>query len=413
MASTAASSATGAASSARDSIVTLALCCFVALFEGFDLQAAGVAAPRLGPAFHMSPGALGWFFSASTFGLMVGAAIGGRLSDRFGRKAVLIGAIAVFGLLSVANGLAPNVELLLTARFLTGVGLGGALPNLVALASENADPGRRNTWVGALYAGMPTGGALASLVSLVGAAGDWRIIFLVGGIAPLLIIPLLVLALPESRQLNAARIAESGQKRASFAEALFGKGRAPTTILLWVSFFLALVTMYVLLNWLPTLLVSRGLSRPDASLVQVSFNVFSATASVATGMTMDRLPLKGVVAGAFSLAAVGLLILSLAPVELAVSLVVGGVVGATISTTQALLYAVAPSLYPTAVRGTGVGSAVSVGRLGSAVGPLLAGALLGSGGSAQQVVMVLIPTILISGAAALAVAARRARLEAS
>jgi AAHS family 3-hydroxyphenylpropionic acid transporter len=146
----------------RISIITVALCYLIALFEGFDLQSAGVAAPKLGPVFHLKPAQLGWFFSSSTFGLMLGAAIGGRLSDRFGRKRVLIASVAMFGLMSVATGLAANFEMLLAARFLTGLGIGGALPNLVALVSENSSPTRKNTSIGVLYAGLPSGGASRS-----------------------------------------------------------------------------------------------------------------------------------------------------------------------------------------------------------------------------------------------------------
>jgi AAHS family 3-hydroxyphenylpropionic acid transporter len=383
------------------SSATILLCCVVAIFEGFDLQSAGVAAPRLGPLFHMTPGQLAWFFSASTFGLMVGAAFGGRLSDRFGRKKVLIGSIAAFGLMSVANGLAPNVEMLLLARFMTGAGLGGALPNLLALVAENTAPGRRSTALAALYGAMPFGGAVASLVSLMGGAADWRIVFLAGGVGPLVMAPILIFALPESRELQQvqAEASDGALHPKSIRHALMGDGRGFRTLLLCAGFFLGLMILYVLLNWLPTLLVGRGLSRPDASWVQVSFNLCGALASVLTGMAMDRRPLSHVVVGCFALAAAALVLLWLAPVSLAVSFMVGGLVGMAILSTQTVLYATAPSVYPTEVRGTGVGAAVVFGRLGSAVGPLVAGSLLTSGVPPQQVLMVLIPIVVAAGVA--------------
>ena len=136
----------------RTTFLTAALCYLVAALEGLDLQSAGVAAPKLAPAMGLKADQLGWFFSASTFGLMLGAALGGRLSDRFGRKAVLVASVLIFGLLSLATAFAPNLEALVVARFLTGVGLGGALPNLVALVTENAPPERKNAAVGLLYA---------------------------------------------------------------------------------------------------------------------------------------------------------------------------------------------------------------------------------------------------------------------
>jgi AAHS family 3-hydroxyphenylpropionic acid transporter len=353
--------------------ITVALCYLVALCEGFDLQAAGVAAPALGPAFHMSPQQLSWFFSASTFGLLIGAAAGGRLSDRFGRKPILLFSVAVFGVMSLLTSLALGPQTLLAARFLTGAGIGGALPNLVALTAENTAPERKNTAVGMLYAGLPSGGALASLTAMLGGAHDWRTVFAVGGIAPLIAVPLLFFVLPESQALARSKQAAPSGSPSGFGAAVFAEGRALRSLLLWIGFFLSLLTMYLLLNWLPTLLVGRGLSRPDASLVQI----------------------------AFGSAAVALLLLAGAPPALAASVVVGALVGATMSANQAALYAVAPAVYPTAVRGAGVGLAVSIGRLGSAAGPLLAGVLLGSGKSPQQVLLVLVPIILIAGLAAL------------
>jgi MFS transporter, AAHS family, 3-hydroxyphenylpropionic acid transporter len=386
----------------RTAIITVALCYVIALFEGFDLQAAGVAAPRLGPAFHMPPGTMGWFFSSSTFGLIVGAALGGRLSDRFGRKSVLIFSVGVFGLMSVFTGLAPNVEALLLARFLTGVGIGGALPNVVSLVAENSKPSRKNTAIGLLYAGLPSGGALASLVSAVGNPDSWQTVFFLGGFAPLISIPLLILVLPESQQLQAVKQAHSGRlEHRGYGYALLGERRAARSLLLWAAFFLALLTMYLLLNWLPTLLVSRGLSRPDASLVQLSFNLLGALASMSTGLLMDRVPISRVVIVSFGAAAVSLWLLSNVSPQLVVAMAAGGFVGIAMSATQALLYALAPSNYPTEVRGTGVGTAVAIGRLGSAVGPLLAGALLGSGKAPQDILLLLVPIMLAAGVGAL------------
>jgi MFS transporter, AAHS family, 3-hydroxyphenylpropionic acid transporter len=399
----------------RVSIITVALCYLIALFEGFDLQSAGVAAPKLGPAFHLQSTQLGWFFSSSTFGLMLGAAIGGRLSDRFGRKRVLIASVAVFGLMSVATGLAPNFEMLLIARFLTGLGIGGALPNLVALVSENSSPTHKNTSIGALYAGLPSGGAFVSLVAALGSSSDWSRIFFFGGIAPLVAIPLLLFALPESRELHVpegARRADTAA-RSSILFALFGDGRAARTLPLWLSFFLALLTMYLLLNWLPTLLVSRGMSKADASLVQLSFNLFGALASVCTGLMMDRFSLRKVVIGSFVSAALCLLMLANIIPDLTTALVVGGLVGMTMSSTQALMYAIAPSVYPTEIRGTGVGSAVAVGRLGSAAGPLLAAVLLTGGGTARSVLQVLVPVMLIAGASTVFLVRTKMRRELS
>lgn len=377
--------------------LTVGLCYLVAICEGFDLQAAGVAAPRLGPALDLAPAELGWFFSASTFGLMLGAAVGGRLSDRFGRKRMIVLSVIVFGVMTLLTGLADSLGGLLAARFFTGVGIGAALPNLVALTSENAAPARRNLAVGLLYAGLPSGGALASFAALAGGADDWRTVFYLGGLAPIAVAPLLLWRLPESRELLTRAPQEAGS---SPGRAAFGEGRARATVLLWVAFFLSLLTMYLLLNWLPTLLIGKGLARSEASLVQLSFNVLGALASVAAGLLMDHVRLSLAVVGIFAATAVSLLLLAGAPPLLAASMLVGGLVGMTMSATQTALYAMAPRAYPVEVRGTGVGAAVAVGRLGSAVGPLLAAALLAAGGTPQEVLVWLAPAILLSGLAA-------------
>jgi AAHS family 3-hydroxyphenylpropionic acid transporter len=395
----------------RTTLLTAALCYLVAALEGLDLQAAGVAAPKLAPAMGLSSDQLGWFFSASTFGLMLGAAIGGRLSDRFGRKAVLVASVVVFGLLSLATAFSPNLEILVLTRFLTGVGLGGALPNLVALVVENAPPERKNAAVGLLYAGLPTGGATASLISLLGRHDNWQEIFVVGGVAPLVAAPVLALLLPDSRQQADAKATEGALRPAGVAFTLLGEGRAARTLLLWLGFFLALLTFYLLLNWLPTLLIGRGLPRPDAALVQLAFNVMGALASIVTGRLMDRADLRTMTTATFLLAIGSLILLAVTPAHLTACLLSGAIVGGAMSATQALLYAVTPANYPTAIRGTGVGAAVAVGRLGSAAGPLLAGALLGVGRTPREVLTFMAPTMLLSALAIVLLAALMARAQ--
>ena len=384
-----------AVTSSRTTWVTLALCCSVSVFEGFDLQAAGVVAPKVAEVFGLGPKELGWFFSAATFGLMLGAAVGGRLSDRWGRKAVLLASVFLFGLMSLVTAFAWDAQSLLIARFLTGVGLGGALPNLLALVSENAPVRHRSLVVGALYAGLPLGGALAALTNLLGNGPEsWTHVFMVGGLAPMLLTLPLMYFLPDSQ----AQRSLAPDAVAGVGQALFGGGRAVATVVLWVGFFLALLAMYLLLNWLPSLLVGRGLSVTDASWVQMLFNLGGVIASVAAGRLMDGGSRRLVVSVAFLSTIAAVIALALSPATPAISMLCGFAIGATVSSTQAILYAMAPALYPTAGRGTGVGSAVSVGRFGSAAGPLLAAVLLGGGGDANQVLMALVPVLVVAGA---------------
>ena len=371
--------------------------------EGIDLQAPGLTVPILGPLFKMSPADKGWFLSISTFGLMIGAAIGGRLSDRIGRKWVLILSAVLFGLCSTATAFATSAQSLMVARLLTGIGLGGALPNVIALTAESVSFAKRHTAVGFLYASMPAGGGLASLIAAFAARPDqWPVIYLVGGIAPLVVAPLLIWALPNVKP---RPVGEAGRPQSSpnVLAALFGEGRAVRTVLLWIGFFAALLIMYLLLGWLPSLMVSRGLTRPQASTVQMAFNWFGALGSIATGLALDRGRRAITVMVVFGATALALAYLAGVPAQIELAIVAGALVGATISGCQTVLYSLAPSCYPAAVRGTGVGFAVAVGRLGSAFGPILAGFLVGAGRSPAQVLMALIPIITVAAVAAVLV----------
>ncbi len=372
----------------------IALCFAAALIEGFDLQAAGVAAPTLVPELGLTPGQVGLFFSAATFGLLFGALAGGRFSDLYGRKSGLMLSLALFGLFSVLTAFAGSFEALFAARFLTGLGLGGALPNLVAIAAEASRPERRGSAVAAMYAGMPVGGALAALTALAALEGGWRTVFITGGVAPLLLVPVVWWLMPG----GGAPSPEGGA--AAPLKALFGPGNAASTLLLWMSFLLALLVLYLLLNWLPTLLIGGGLSKADAGIVQIGFNLTGAAASLVLGAMMDRGLSRLAVLGAFGGLAAALLLLAVTPGTLGWALLAGAMAGGAAIGVQSILYGIAPSLYPAPVRGTGVGAAVAAGRTGSVIGPLLAGLLLAAGRAPVEVLAALLPIALAGGAAA-------------
>ncbi|MDU3719440.1 MAG: MFS transporter [Klebsiella michiganensis] len=151
-------------------MLTVGLCFMVALMEGLDLQAAGIAAVGMAQAFALDKMQMGWIFSAGILGLLPGALVGGMLADRYGRKRILLGSVLLFGLFSIATALAWNYPTLLLARLLTGVGLGAALPNLIALTSEAAGPRFRGRAVSLMYCGVPIGAALAAALGFFGLA---------------------------------------------------------------------------------------------------------------------------------------------------------------------------------------------------------------------------------------------------
>jgi AAHS family 3-hydroxyphenylpropionic acid transporter len=168
-------------------------------------------------------------------------------------------------------------------------------------------------------------------------------------------------------------------------------------VILWLCFLFALVTQYILLSWLPSLLISKGLPRPQASIVQIAYNVFGALFSVVTGLLIDRPNRPTTTIFIFLAGIVALGILAVAPASLGISLVVGSLVGGAISGAQTIVYALAPGVYPTYVRGTGVGFAVAAGRVGAAAGPLLAGAIIGAGAGAVGVLSLMVPLMILSG----------------
>lgn len=382
----------------------LVLVFLAAIIEGFDLQAAGVAAPKLAPAFGLQPNQMGLFFSAATFGLIFGALGGGVIADRWGRRAGLALALVAFGVFSIATAWADTFQHLVLMRFLTGVGLGGALPNLVAIAAESTTPDRRGRAVALMYAGVPLGGALASIVAMLGLHEDWQSIFVIGGILPLLlVVPLFLLMAP-------FRVSHEADVPASRWQALFAHGTVGSTLLLWSAFFFGLIVVYLLLNWLPQLLVSLGFERSQASQVQILFNLGGAVGSIIGGRLLDGERPALSAAAIFAVLIASLLVMSSIPGgNMLAALASGALVGGGLLCAQALLYGVAPQCYRREVRGTGVGLAVAVGRLGSIAGPLLAGALLAKGWSPSEVIYAIMPIAAICGLSTVGLILRRRR----
>ncbi|MCY1492293.1 3-(3-hydroxy-phenyl)propionate transporter [compost metagenome] len=377
----------------RRSRLTILLCFIVALIEGLDLQSAGIAAAGIRAAFNLDPTMMGWMFSSSIIGLLPGAFLGGCIADRIGRKKVLVAAVILFGVFSLWTAYAGSLNSLLAARFLTGLGLGAALPNLIALCAEAVEEHQRSTAISIMYCGVPLGGAAAALVGM--AAGEaWQWVFIVGGIAPLAIAPLMLLMLPESTAFSRQQDAAS-QGRPSTVAALCGEGRTRVTLSLWVSYFFTLTVMYMLLNWLPSLLLGLGFSKPQAGLVQMIFNIGGALGSLLGGVLLDRFRRTPVVLSIYT----GLL-LALAGIGLSQSVVAmaaaGFAAGAFVMAAQLVLYALAPAYYPTLVRATGVGAAVAIGRLGSVSGPLAAGQILAAGAGSGGVLMAAAPGLLVA-----------------
>jgi len=383
--------------------ITLMLCAVAALLEGFDNQSMGVAAPQMLPEFGVSVAQSGVLFSASTFGLFLGAAVGGRVADYLGRKRTLTVSLLLFGLCSLLTSAAGGVESLLIARLLTGLGLGGAMPNFIALSSEAVRPDRRISAVTIVMAGMPMGGALAGLMALGERLGwSWRWIFYVGGAAPILLALIMMRLLPPSAALVRDAQAAGTPRVASVTTVLFGSQRAATTLMLWIGFFFTQLVLLLMLNWLPSLIIGLGFSRHEASWASVCFNFSGALGACVLGRLHAGTRRRQWVVLTYGGMAITLATLAVVGKLFALVALVTALAGVFIVGAQLILFALAPLYYASAMRCTGVGAAVATGRLGSVVGPLFAGALLAGGGSSAAVLLAIIPFVAIGGAAALA-----------
>ena len=374
--------------------ITIALCFLVAVVEGFDIQAIGVAAPRLAPQFGLSPGQMGWIFAISNIGLVIGASVGGWLADRVGRRPVFVGSVLIFGTFTLLTTLTSTFAPLFAVRFCAGLGFGAALPNMMAVATEISVPERRATTAAAMFCGMPLGGGSSALLTqLLPPDFDWRVLFIVGGIFPLLLAPALHFLMAETLERGTATTS-----RTSVWHALFGEGRAPATLLLWLAFLPTLLILYLILNWLPTLVVAKGMARAVAPQASMLFNFGSVAGALLCGWLVDRLDARWPLTIAYLGLIIALFALSQSN-SMGAIIVLSGAAGFFLLGANYALYGVAPAYYPAAIRGTGSGASVAMGRVGSIIGPLLAGALLGSGTSASGVVAYLIPVAAVAGIA--------------
>lgn len=382
----------------KHAVVTVAICFLIAVIEGLDIQAAGIAAAGISEHFGLDKPQLGVFFSAGILGLLPGALAGGRFADRIGRKKVLICSTAVFALFTLCTVWVNSFHSLLAVRFLAGAGLGAAMPILITLASEAVTPQNRGRAVGLMYCGMPVGAAILSLIAATDFGADWKNVFYLGGLLPIVVIPLMMLLLPESREFlqaqNQAESAENAAPKASFKD-LFNADNLIRTLCIWVSYFFTLMVVYIMLSWLPSLFMELGFSRKEGSTAQFYFMASAAIGTIILGMLTDRwkkayviiLMYGGMLAGLFALNGAG----SLTQMYMASALVGAFVIGC-----QGVLYAFGGIVYPTAMRGTGVGVGSAVGRIGAMLGPAIAGQLLAAGFGAAGVISAAIPCIIIS-----------------
>jgi len=382
----------------------LVLCFLIVAVDGFDTAAMGYVAPALVQDWGIEKSSLGPVMSAALFGLAFGAIFAGPMADRVGRKKVLVLSVFFFGACSLATAFAPTVWWLTVLRFLTGLGLGAAMPNAVTLMSEYAPARRRAVLVNTMFCGFPLGSAAGGFfaAAIIPHYG-WHSVLVVGGVVPLVLAVLLVTALPESIRYMVVRQYPAEQVRnvlarvtgasvddartftiseaAPAAPSAIGTVLAPRyrlgSAMLWLTYFMGLVIFYLLTSWMPTLMKDAGFSLQRASFLTALFPLGGGIGTIAAGWFMDRFNPNKVIAITYALT--GVLIYAVGRGAGGEQFVLGALIflaGTAMNGAQSSMPSLAAGFYPTQGRATGVAWMLGIGRFGGITGALLGAELL-------------------------------------
>ena len=377
-------------------------CLSIIIFDGYDLVIYGVALPLLMQEWGLSTVQAGLLASSALFGMMFGAMCFGTLSDRWGRKNTILSCVAIFSGFTFLGAFAENPTQFAVLRFLAGLGIGGVMPNVVALMTEYAPKRIRSTLVALMFSGYAIGGMSSALLGvwLVGDYG-WKIMFYIAGL-PCLALPILYKYLPESllflaqtqqhhqvthivkkiapeQQISVDTqfvVDEINPSNQAPLRALFQQGRRVSTLMFWLAFFMCLLMVYALGSWLPKLMLQAGYSLGASLLFLFALNIGGMLGAIGGGILADRFHIKKVLITLFAIGALALTLLRFnSPQFVLYSLI--SIAGAATIGSQILLYTFVAQFYPAHVRSTGMGWASGIGRVGAIVGPVLTGALLG------------------------------------
>src|SRR5215469_1031873 len=384
----------------------VAIWCFVLVtFDGFDNGAINFAAPVIVKDWGLAMPQFTTVFGAGLFGLMIGALSSGPLADRFGRKLVLLTSTLIFSVFALATTLAHSIDQLWMLRFFTGIGVGGLMPNSIALTAEYAPKRIRATVVAIMFLGFPLGaGAPGWLGPVIISNFGWQGFFILGGVLPLILLPIAIFVLPESirylvhrdrpntvaallNRLTGQRQFDGGEQFTMPADLhlpgfavkhLLTEGRAFNTVLLWITFFCNLLVIYYLSSWLPLVLRDSGVPLDAALRLGGIVPWAGIVSTLALGPVVDRVGATRVVTVLYVLAAAFVFAIGLSGASIALlSITIIGA-GMCVIGGQSFINVLSATIYPTAARSTGVGWALGVGRVGAIIGPAVGGMLLGA-----------------------------------
>jgi AAHS family 4-hydroxybenzoate transporter-like MFS transporter len=380
----------------------LALICALLVTDGFGTQAMGFVAPVITKAWVLKKGAISGAITMGLVGIMIGACGVTPVADRIGARRILVACALAYGALMAATALVTDLPGLTWMRFLTGVALGGAMPAGIALVSEYSPTRLRATLVTTVVCGFSIGGALGGFAAtlLIGRFG-WPAVFLVGGLAPILLAPLLYLWLPESlprvligkagaialasvgriapRWTPAAAPAAGDLTRHTPVVGLFERGLAAPTVLLWVLYFMNLMVLYTLSNYLPTIITGAGMPMSTANAATSFYQLAGVPGALACSYLCDRFGSRLVLPAVFLGTSVFCFLIGAAGRDPGLVVGAASAAGLFVVGGQAGANAFVGNFYPSHVRATGIGWALGVGRLGTIFGSVVIGVLLEAG----------------------------------
>lgn len=406
----------------RSQLLILMMVGLTVVMDGFDVQSMGYVAPAIIADWGVSKADLGPVFGAGLFGMLVGSLTLSVLADKIGRRPVLIWATVFFSLCMLVTAHVTSIGQLQVIRFVTGLGLGAIMPNALALVGEFSPRNKRVTLMMLVSCGYTIGAVLGGLVSawMIPLWG-WQSVFYLGGIFPLLIAALMYVFVPESMQFLVVKgrrldevgrtlrridpslkvdgstryaLAETAQGSAPVVE-LFREGRGVATVLLWVVNFMNLLNLYFLSSWLPTIATSAGMSTSTAVMVGTTLQVGGVLGTLLMGPVIDRIGFFKVLVPCFALAALSIALIGQPGIGLPLLFLVVTVTGFCIIGGQPAVNALAATYYPTALRSTGLGWSLGIGRWGSIAGPVLGGLLIQFEWSNSEIFLAMaVPTVI-------------------
>ncbi|MFD2363331.1 MULTISPECIES: aromatic acid/H+ symport family MFS transporter [unclassified Arthrobacter] len=390
------------ASAARVVTLVVALCWLLVFFDGLDLFIYGAALPDMlaDKGLGITPSSAGDIGSVATFGMLIGALCAGIVTDRIGRKKVLVLCCVLFSVASGVCAIAPDVTTFGSARLVAGLGLGGLLPTAIALVAEFAPAGRRNLLIGVLMTAHQAGGIAASTLGIwLLEDFGWRIVFLIGVLPLVVAVPFVMAYMPESlafliskgRSQAAEKVSRkfgipvpaveekvAGAPRGAALAQLFTRGRRSVTILFWLTSFAGLLLVYGVSTWLPSLMRSEGYNLGSALAFLLVINGGGIVGMLVAGRIADRFGPVRVAAIWFALTAASVYSLGV-HLPLAATYALVFAAGVFLFSAQTMVYAAAAHVYPTSSRATAIGWTTGIGRFGAVFGPWMGGQLFAAG----------------------------------